>query len=65
LFVEGGIQISRCVGVSSFLARQRTAHFPHTASALAIGLVKAYRKSGEERYVYDDAMKRFLVQKHP
>jgi len=39
--------------------------FPHTANALALGLLKAYRKSGEERYVYDDAMKRFLVQKHP
>jgi hypothetical protein len=53
------------VGDASFLARrQQTAHLK-VLPALTIGLGRAYRKSGEERYGYDDAMKRFLVQKHP
>jgi hypothetical protein len=44
--VEGGIQVSRCVGVSSLFGAVADRAFRHTDNALTIGTLRAYRKSG-------------------
>jgi hypothetical protein len=49
LLVEGGIQVSRSCWLLKFLgAAAADRAFPSAANALAIGLVKDYRKSGED-----------------